>query len=181
MTKGLVKLTLVAAMALTASAASIPTFAADDCYQQRGWQQGEGRGWRRGEGRGWRQDMGQRQRGFMRRFQAIDANEDGKISDDEAASQRESVFLAMDANDDGELTEKEYMEIRMGQGEGRNKAHQAARQEQKRKRFAPMDADKSGTVSKAEWMTAGKAHFEAADANKDNIVTPWEFRSQHRG
>ncbi len=173
MTKPLINLTVIAALALTGGISAVPSFAQEDGFQKRGWRQGYGRGWQDG--------MRQRGRGFMRRFTVIDANDDGEISDDEAAAQRESVFLAMDANDDGKLTEKEYMSVRMGQGEGRNKARRAARQEQKRQRFAPMDTDKSGEVSKAEWMAAGKQRFESADANKDGTVTPWEFRSLHRG
>ena len=46
-------------------------------------------------------------------------------------------------------------------------------------RFEPMDADKNGTVSQAEWMTAGLERFKAADADGDGTVTPWEFRSNH--
>jgi Ca2+-binding EF-hand superfamily protein len=85
----------------------------------------------------------------------------------------------MDADDDNELTVEEFMEIRMGGGEGRNPQRQKMRQEQKKARFAPMDTDKSGKVSKVEFMEAGKKDFEAADGNKDGKVTPWEFRA-HR-
>lgn len=166
------KLGLVAAsvLALAGGMASIPATAYDDRADCPGW--GRGGGMAMGMGRG---------RGFMRRFSVIDANDDERISADEAASQRESVFLVMDQDDDGELTEDEYMAIRMGMGEGRNKARREARQAAKKARFAPMDTDKSGKVSKAEWMSAGKARFEAADTDKDGIVTPWEFRSMRRG
>ena len=161
---------ILAALSATAFVAT-PAIAQDkDCP---GWARGAGKGmgWQRGAGQG---------RGFMRRFGVIDENDDGRISADEAATQRESVFLAMDADDDGELTEKEYMTVRMGMGQGRNKARMEARQKAKRARFKPMDLDKSGTVSKAEWMSAGKARFEAADTNKDGVVTPWEFRAMRR-
>ena len=141
-----------------------------------------------GEGRGMR--GGQR---FMQRFVAIDVNEDGKISDDEAAAMRESVFYAMDADDNGELTMEEYMGVRMGPGAGNGAGHddddgenrprrmEGKRQQAKKARFEPMDADKNGTVSQAEWMTAGLERFKAADADGDGTVTPWEFRSnRHR-
>lgn len=146
-----------------------------------------GRGMRRGQGMG--RGMGQNMDGgrrMPRRFAAIDLNEDGKISDDEASGMRESVFLAMDADDNGELTKEEYMAVRMGPGP-RNENGGQRRQErqnqkmaQKEPRFAPMDADSNGTVSKAEWMAAGLARFKAADSDGDGTVTPWEFRSQHR-
>ncbi|RVK16354.1 hypothetical protein CN165_18940 [Sinorhizobium medicae] len=55
---------------------------------------------------------------MMERIGAIDTNDDGVISDDEAAHQVELVFAAMAADDDGELTEDEYMSVRMGPGRG---------------------------------------------------------------
>jgi|GEM_PF-1719404 len=127
-----------------------------------------------------RQSRGQRgQRGFMQRFAIVDKNSDERIGADEAAAWRESVFVAMDADDDNELTEEEYMAVRMGHGKRGNAERQKMKQSQKQARFAPMDEDKSGTVSKVEWMATGQAAFEAADADKDGIVTPWEFRA-HR-
>jgi hypothetical protein len=80
------------------------------------------------------------------------------------------VFAAMDGDDDGDLTEDEYMSLRMGPGRGFNEARQKAMQERKKIRFAEMDHDKSGKVSKAEFMAAGKARFEAADTDKDGRV-----------
>ena len=122
--------------------------------------EGKGRpGWARGgdgQGMGWGRRGGDGRRGFMARFAVIDNNDDGRISDDEAAAHRESVFLAMDSDDDGELTEEEYMAIRMGGGEGRNKERMKSQQEAKLARFKPMDTDGSGKVSKSEWMITGK-------------------------
>lgn len=118
--------------------------------------------------------------GFMQQFGGIDANDDGRISDDEAAARREGVFAAMDADDNAELTQEEYMAVRMGPGHGRNKARQERRQKAKLDRFKPMDTDNNGTVSKAEWMKAGHVRFAKADTDKDGVVTPWEFRSVRR-
>lgn len=126
---------------------------------------------------GWGQGPGS---GMMQRLGAIDTNDDGMISDDEAAAQVEWVFAAMDGDDDGELTEDEYLSVSMGPGRGFNEARQKVMQERKKTRFAQMDPDKNGKVSKAEFMAAGKARFEAADTDKDGRVTPWEFRAQHR-
>lgn len=126
---------------------------------------------------GWRHGAGP---GMMMRMGAIDTNDDGIISDDEAADQVEAVYAAMDADDDGELTEEEYMSVRMGPQWGRNEARQKARQERKKVRFTEMDVDKSGKVSKVEFITAGKARFEAADTDNDGKVTPWEFRAMRR-
>jgi hypothetical protein len=168
---GFAILAAFAATLITAGIYMAPAHADDD---ESGWHHRMFGGWMAGQ---W---AGENGRGFMRRFAMIDGNDDGRISDDEAAAQRETVFLVMDADDNGELTEVEYMETRMGPGDGRNETRMKARQETKRARFAPMDTDKSGTVSKAEFMAQGKARFAKADADGDGIVTPWEFRSVHQ-
>ena len=146
--------TMMAAMAAALLATAAPAAADDDNDGYRGngrhWMMGWGQN--RGNGRMMRGEGQQ-----MGRFAIIDANDDGVISPDEAAAQRESVYLAMDSDDDGFLTEEEYMAVRMGPQEGRNEERMKARQEQKKARYAPMDTDKDGEV------------------------TPWEFRSQHRG
>ncbi len=121
--------------------------------------------------------MGQ---GMMSRMGTIDSNNDGVISDDEAAAQVEAVFAAMDGDNDSELTSEEYMSVRMGPGAGmgRNEERMKAMQERKKARFVEMDGDKNGKVSRAEFIASGKARFQAADADKDGKVTPWEFRAQ---
>jgi hypothetical protein len=144
-----------------------------------GWGNGPGQGMGWGNGQG----MGPGAGGMMNapgrgRFTVIDANQDGVVSAEEAASAADEVFTAMDADDDAVLTMEEYMAVRMGPGDGRNPARQAARQAAKEARFGEMDVDKNGTVSKAEFLDGGKAHFDAADTDKDGKVTPWEFRRQ---
>ena len=117
----------------------------------------------------------------MNRMGAIDTNDDGFISDDEAADQVEAMFTMMDADDDGELILDEFMSVRMGPRFGRHAMRQKMMQEHKQARFAEMDADKNSKISKVEYIAAGKARFEAADSDKDGKVTPWEFRAQRRG
>ncbi|MDO6962747.1 EF-hand domain-containing protein [Rhizobium alvei] len=131
--------------------------------------------------RPWGGGNGPGRQAMMDRIGAIDSNDDGIISADEAADQVESVYAAMDADDDGELTMEEFMAVRMGPQLGQNEARQKMMQDRKKARFGEMDVDKSGKVSKAEFIAAGKARFEAADTDKDGQVTPWEFRAQRRG
>ncbi|MHB0953087.1 MAG: EF-hand domain-containing protein [Allorhizobium sp.] len=130
---------------------------------------GSGPGWNRGSmmmmpGRG--------------RFPIVDADENGVVTPEEAASAAEEVFAAMDADDNGELTLEEYMTVRMGPMDGWNKTRQAAREQEKTGRFGEMDLDKNDMVSQAEFLAGAKAHFAAADTDKDGKVTPWEWRSQ---
>ena len=115
----------------------------------------------------------------MRMLRIIDGNGDGVISDDEAASRVEGVFYAMDADNSGDVTEAEFMAVRMGPGEGRNADRMARMQDWKKSRFAEMDTDKDGKVTKEQFLAAGKARFASADTDKDGKVTPWEFRAQH--
>lgn len=135
---------------------------------------GSGHGWWQGWGMGWTMHPPGRGRHMM-----IDANDDGLISDEEAASAADGVFTAMDADDDGSLTKEEYMAVRMGPQRGFNLQRQAAMQEQKEARFSEMDADSNGMVSKGEFLDAAQAHHVRADTDGDGNVTPWEFRRQN--
>lgn len=151
------------------------------------WGRGHGKGHHGrggGEGRGHDGHGGRGGHGD-RMMQIIDANADGIIGDDEAASRVEGAYYAMDADSSGDITEAEFMAVRMGpvmdmaMGEGHGKDHEAMMQERKKARFAEMDADKDGKVTKEQFFAAGKARFAAADTDKDGKVNPWEFRSQH--
>ena len=141
------------------------------CDHEAGYGPGYGRGGDEEGGWGWRRGG--------RMMAMIDANGDGVIGDDEAASRVENVFLRMDADNNGEVTLEEYMGVRMGPGEGRNPERMAKMQELKKQRFEAMDGDKDGKVTKAQFIEAAKARFAAADTDKDGKVTPWEFRAQH--
>lgn len=134
-----------------------------------------GPGWSQGGGMGWGM-MGQPGRG---RHMMIDANDDGAISAEEAASEADEVFTTMDGDDDGNITKEEYMAVRMGPQMGFNAERQATMQKQKEARFKDMDASADGKVSKAEFLEAAKTHHASADADKDGKVTPWEHRRQN--
>lgn len=120
--------------------------------------------------------MGQPGRG---RSMMMDANDDGIVSAEEAASAADEVFTAMDADDDASLTKDEYMAVRMGPQLGYNSERQAAMQKAKEDRFAAMDTDANGGVSKEEFLNAAQAHHAAADSDGDGKVTPWEHRRQN--
>lgn len=158
------KTLFVAALAIAVVALPIPLASAQQPPVGFGF--GNGLGY----GMGWMHQPG-RGRSMM-----MDANDDGVISAEEAASAADEVFSAMDANDDGILTEGEYMAVRMGPQYGYNADRQAAMQTAKAGRFASIDANADGAVSKAEFLDAAQAHFKDADDDTDGQVTPWEFR-----
>ena len=113
------------------------------------------------------------------RFAMIDANEDGKVSAEEAASAADDVFSAMDSDDDGMLTKEEYMSVRMGPQTGRNPARQQKMQAAKEARFDDMDKEKDGSITKAEFMTMAENHHRSADTDGDGTITPWEHRRRN--
>ena len=125
---------------------------------------------------GW--DIGSQGRGYGRAM-VMDLNDDGRISEEEAAVAAADVFSAMDADDDGSLTEDEYMSVSMGPGAGWNEERQATMQANKQARFKEMDADGDGSVSKGEFLDAAKAHHKASDSDGDGVVTPWEQRRRN--
>lgn len=147
---------------------------------------GDGWGRHRGKHAGWggrgnREGHGGRGRGHMMRI--IDANADGVINDDEAASLAEFTFMRMDRDRDGAVNETEFSERR---GPGRHgggwfrwlaKDEAEAVLKVRKDKFVSLDADKNGSLSKMEFFADAKAKLAAADADKDGKVTPWEFRA----
>jgi hypothetical protein len=121
--------------------------------------------------------------GAFYRFGIVDADSDGIVSDAEAASNHEEVFVTMDADEDGALTREEYLAIGFGPGPmmtgGTGRFHAQA-QDRKASAFTAMDGDADGSVSQREWMAAGEQRFAAADHDGNGAVTVWEFRSARR-
>ena len=137
--------------------------------------QGTGPGTGPGAGQG--SDQG------MQRFQSIDTNGDGQISGEEHAMWRFQVFTTMDADDSLDITKEEYMAVRMGKGaDPDQQGPKAAEREQaKEQRFAKMDNDQDGKVSRARFVHFGGVTFAAADKNGDGLLTLSEFRDQRWG
>lgn len=115
--------------------------------------------------------------GMAERFQALDADGDGRLSADEAAEWRETVFVTMDADDDGRLTREEYMAVQFGQGadpEQRGPRFEE-RQAEKDAAFTAMDEEGDGFVTREQFLAAGARNFSEADADGDGYVTLPEF------
>jgi Ca2+-binding EF-hand superfamily protein len=115
----------------------------------------------------------------------IDANADGAINDDEAASMADFAFMRMDRDRDGAVSEAEFTQHRGPGGHGGRggwfrwlaKDEAEAVLKVRKDKFAALDADKNGNLSKTEFFAEAKAKLAAADTDKDGKVTPWEFRA----
>jgi Ca2+-binding EF-hand superfamily protein len=106
---------------------------------------------------------------MMERFDAIDADKDGKVTEAEIAAFRAARFTAADLDKNGSLSAEELsamqmaeMQTRMGQraskmierldgnADGQLSAEEFAEMGQKKSPFERADADGDGAVSKAE-------------------------------
>lgn len=116
-----------------------------------------------------------------------DLDKDGFVTRAEHRSWAARVFAAMDANGDRKLSRAEYMSVRMGpggyrQGMGWRRADMQKRmQARKLTRFAAMDPDGNGFVSRAQFMAQADRNFAAMDANRDGKVGMGEFQGWYRG
>lgn len=137
-----------------------------------GRRHGKGHG-RHGEGRG-----GHRGHGMM----IIDANSDGFIGPDEAASLADGMFMRLDQNRDNVLDETEATA-----GPGNHgwrawfgSAAPADVTAKLKTAFTERDTDKDGKVSKVEFMNFAQAKYASLDTAKDGKVSPWAFRALPR-
>ncbi len=177
---------LVAAVpALAQSAESNPpgpmAEAPDDSDDGWGWRHGKGRHHGMGEGR-----HGGHHRGMM----IIDANADGLIGADEASALAERGFMHMDQNRDDVIDKAEFVSPH-GPGRGPDSGgwrgwfggsseEAAAVQKVREDKFATLDTDKDGKLTKTEFFADVQQKLAAADTDKDGKVTPWEFRAMPR-
>jgi hypothetical protein len=122
---------------------------------------------------------GHRGRHHMQRL--IDTNNDGVISEDEAASLADGAFKHMDQDQSGTLTEAEFTAGPRGHRGwfSWNSAESAAVLKVRKDKFAALDTDKNASLSKVEFFAEAKSQLAAADTDKDGKVSPWEFRASH--
>lgn len=112
------------------------------------------------------------------RFDAIDTDDDGKISKSEYMAHCEKNFQLLDTNGDGVLTKREaqqnVMELMM---EAKKKAIEKAEIH-----FNKIDINKDGRISLDEWKSAlpneprAEEWFAAVDSNGDGFLTKEELQ-----
>lgn len=106
---------------------------------------------------------------LIQRFDAMDADKDGKLTQAEIDAFRAARFAAADANGDGALDKDELAALRLQE-------MQARAGDQAVKMLERMDADGDGKLSAAEMPGegAGGRLFAQADADKDGAISKTE-------
>lgn len=101
---------------------------------------------------------------------ALDANADGRVTRAELDSAQSARFQAVDANRDGFGTPEEFRAAR-------DKEHTARNTEMVAQRFALLDADKNGQISKTEFEAAATARADRKDGAHGRRAPDREFRT----
>jgi Ca2+-binding EF-hand superfamily protein len=110
--------------------------------------------------------------GMMMSFDTLDADKDGKVTQDEMTAHRAARFAEADANKDGKLSADELIVMR-------EKAEAARKAEMAAAMIARIDTDKDGLVSVAEMdaMPMMGKMFERVDGNADGAITQDEMEA----
>ena len=133
-----------------------------------------------------------------RMLKRLDTNNDGKVSQDEMLAGATQTFERFDADKNGEVAKAEvdakreafrdarkaFREVKATDGEARQAAREALRDARMDRMGARMferaDADKNGTLTKAEMETAANAMFKQRDSNGDGFITTDEVGKRHK-
>ena len=98
------------------------------------------------------------------RFEKVDANQDGQISQAEAKGRLKKNFATIDSNQDGFISLEELKNKPKGKkGKG--------------KRFEKLDADQDGQISEAEAKGPIKKNFATIDSNQDGFISKEELKA----
>jgi hypothetical protein len=107
---------------------------------------------------------------FLQRFDQIDADKDGKLTEAEIQAWRVAQFAAADADKNGSLSAEELTAMQMARAQARM-ADRATRM------IGKHDANGDGQLSAEELaqagqgMGAGQSMFARADADGDGVIT----------
>lgn len=109
------------------------------------------------------------------KFQKLDKNGDGKISEDEFEESAEAKFKMMDTNGDEKLSVAELSAARDSMGGKASDKLQATAAE----KVKMMDTNHDGVISEDEFEESSKMMFQKLDADHDGYVTKAEMKAGH--
>lgn len=124
------------------------------------------------------------------RFAKMDVDKDGQLTSKDRDLKRQQRmderFARLDTDKNGQLSKAELAagqqaraekRAEMGKGEGRRHMGKRHHRGMMRHGGAMGDANKDGTVTKAEFTAGALAMFDRADSNKDGYVTADEMKA----
>src|SRR5690606_5784950 len=103
----------------------------------------------------------QRQAKLERRFKALDANQDGALSRDEAKRMPQARFDSLDADKNGSLSQQEFLAGKLS-GSGKHGGRAQAM-------FTKADSNGDGKIDVGEAEAMARAHFDRMDADNDGV------------
>ena len=106
----------------------------------------------------------------QKKFDRIDTNHDGVITQDEYVAAAAALYNKIDVNGTGEITADQIASSpRAVKREQRVAAHEVKK----------MDTDGDGSVSRDEFVTAAKTRFSKLDKNGDGFIDADEMPAHH--
>ncbi len=124
------------------------------------------------------------------RFNELDADGDGQITQSEAEAQSANAFDDADVDGNGTLSEDEARAFHDARHQARRERHEARRSERRESRegsprFDHADENDNGVIDENEFSTMAMNRFEGADLDENGVVTQTEMeivgRMRHEG
>lgn len=130
-------------------------------------------------------------------FDRMDANHDGKLDQADRAARKTQMFAKLDTDKNGQLSPAELEaghKLRPGRSEGAPGGDHAGMAGMDHGKMGGhkmggrgmhggmgrmADANKDGTVTRAEFVAAALTRFDAGDSNRDGSLTPAERQAAH--